>query len=58
MIACNPVGIRLFKVEAPGQCVKSIQSLQYQHQKEVIEVLVSLLIILNRFQTLFWCFYC
>ena len=39
------------------QCVKSIQSQQYKHQSDVAEVLlVSLLLTLNKFHTLFWCF--
>ena len=41
------------------QCVKSIQSQQYKHQSDVAEVLlVSLLLTLNKFHTLFWCFLC
>ena len=40
-------------------CVKSIQSQQYKHQSDVAEVLlVSLLLTLNKFHTLFWCFLC
>ena len=45
--------------ETPEQYMKSIQSLQQMHQKDVSDiVLTSLLLTLNRFYTLFWCSHC
>ena len=45
-------------LEIPGQIVKSVQSLQESHQKNVTDIImVSLLLNLIRFLTLFWCFH-
>ena len=41
------------------QCVKPVQNYQKRHQNSVTEVfLVSLLLTLNGFHALLWCFYC
>ena len=46
-------------METTKQCLKSVLRQQWKHQNNVnVFVLVPLLLTLNRFQTLSWCFHC
>ena len=45
-------------METPGQCVKCSKLTTKASKQHHDVVLVSLLLTLNRFHTLFWCFHC
>ena len=45
-------------MKAPEQYVKYVQSQQWKDQNNFSEVILSLMLTLNKFHTLFWCFHC